>query len=80
MFSLYKHEQAGEPIVDVPELCERYDISKTKLYEVLQGGKYKKEMSTPKLESAKPARRVASIKLGEVEETSQGKGCGKSSS
>ena len=35
MFSLYKHEQAGEPITEVPELCERYDIGKTKLYEVL---------------------------------------------
>ena len=69
MFSLYKHEQAGELIAEVPELCERYDISKTKLYEVLRGGKYKKEMSTPKPESAKPARRVATIKLGEMEET-----------
>ena len=69
MFSLYKHEQAGEPIGEVPELCERYDIGKTKLYEVLRGGKYKKEMSTPKPESAKPARWVATIKLGEMEET-----------
>ena len=24
MFSLYKHEQAGEPVAEVPELCERY--------------------------------------------------------
>ena len=80
MFSLYKHEQAGEPIAEVPELCEWYDISKTKLYEVLRGGKYKKEMSTPKPESAKPARRVATIKLGEMEETPRGKGRGKKSS
>ena len=28
MFSLYKHEQAGEPVAEVPELCERYDIRK----------------------------------------------------
>ena len=35
VFSLYKHEQAGEPVAEVPELCERYDIRKTKLYEVL---------------------------------------------
>ena len=69
MFSLYKHEQAGELIAEVPELCERYDIGKTKLYEVLRGGKYKKEMSTPKPESAKPARRVVTIKLREMEET-----------
>ena len=79
MFSLYKHEQAGEPVAEVPELCEQYDIGKTKLYEVLRGGKYKKEMSTPKPESAKPARRVATIKLGEMEETPRGKGCGKKS-
>ena len=79
MFSLYKHEQAGELVAEVPKLCERYDIGKTKLYEVLRGGKYKKEISTPKLESAKPARQVTTIKLGEEEETSQGKGCGKKS-
>ena len=80
MFSLYKHEQAGEPIAEVPELCERYDIRKTKLYEVLRGGKYKKEMSTAKSESAKPARQVTTIKLREMEETPQGKGRGKKSS
>ena len=80
MFLLYKHEQAGEPVAEVPKLCERYDIGKTKLYEVLRGGKYKKEMSTPKPESAKPARRVATIKLREMEEAPRGKGCGKKSS
>ena len=80
IFSIYKHEQAGEPIAEVPELCERYDIGKTKLYEVLRGSKYKKEMSTPKPESAKPARQVATIKLGEMEETPRGKGRGKKSS
>ena len=80
IFSIYKHKQAGELIAEVPELCERYDIGKTKLYEVLQGGKYKKEISTPKPESIKPARRVTTIKLGEEEETPQGKGRGKKSS
>ena len=80
MFSLYKHKQAGEPVTEVPELCERYDTGKTKLYEVLRGGKYKKEMSTPKPESAKPARQVATIKLGEMVETSRGKERGKKSS
>ena len=80
MFSLYKHEQAGEPVAEVPKLCERYDIRKTKLYEVLLGGKYKKEMSTPKTESAKPARRVTTIKLEEMEESPRGKGHGKKSS
>ena len=80
MFSLYKHEQAGEPVAEVPELCERYNIGKTKLYEVLRGGKYKKEMSTPKPESAKPARQVTTVKLGEMEEAPRGKGRGKKSS
>ena len=80
MFSLYKHEQAGEPVAEVPKLCEKYDIGKTKLYEVLRGGKYKKEMTTPKPESAKPARRVTTVKLGEMEEAPQGKGRGKKSS
>ena len=80
IFSIYKHKQAGELVTEVPELCERYDIGKTKLYEVLRGGKYKKEMSTPKPESVKPARQVATIKLGEMEETPQGKGRGKKSS
>ena len=80
MFSLYKHEQAGEPIAEVPELCERYDIGKTKLYKVLRGGKYKKETSTPKPESVKLAQWVATIKLREMEETPQGKGRGKKSS
>ena len=80
MFSLYKHEQAGKPVAEVPELCQWYDIWKTKLYEVLQGGKYKKEVSTPKPESTKPARRVATVKLVEIEETPQGKGRGKKSS
>ena len=75
MFSLYKHEQAGEPVAEVPELCERYDIRKTKLYEVLRGGKYKREVSTPKPEGTKPARRVTTVKLAEKEEAPQGKGC-----
>ena len=63
MFSLYKHEQAGEPVTEVPELCEQYDIRKIKLYEVLRGGKYKKEVSTPKPESTKPARWVTTVKI-----------------
>ena len=80
MFSLYKHEQAGEPVAEVPELCEQYDIGKTKLYEVLRGGKYKKETSTPKPESVKQALWIATIKLREMEETPRGKGRGKKSS
>ena len=80
VFSIYKHEQTGEPLVEVPELCERYEVGKTRLYEVLWGGKYKKETSTPKPESTKPARRVTTIKFEEAEEPPQRKGRGKKSS
>ena len=80
IFSIYKHEQAGEPVAEVPEICERYDIGKTKLHEVLRGGKYKKEVSTPKPESIKLAWWVTTTKLGEAEEAPRGKGRGKKSS
>ena len=70
----------GEPLAEVPELCERYEVGKTRLYEVLQGGKYKKETPTPKPESVKPAQRVVATKLEEAEEPPQRKGCGKKSS
>ena len=56
VFSIYKHAQMGESLVEVPDLCKRYDVGKTRLYEGLWGGKYKKEISTPKPESVKPAR------------------------
>ena len=56
IFSLYKHSQTGESLVEVPDLCERYDVGKTRLYEVPWGGKYKKETFTPKPESIKPAQ------------------------
>ena len=80
VFSIYKHEQMGELLTEVPELCKRYEVGKTRLYEVLWGGKYKKETSTPKPESVKPARRVAAIKLEEAEEPPRRKGRGKKSS
>ena len=55
IFSIYKHDQMGESLAEVPDLCKRYDVGKTRLYEVLWGGKYK-ETSTPKPESVKPAQ------------------------
>ena len=80
-FSLYKHKQAGEPIVTMTKLCEQYDISKTSLYDVLRGNKWhRRTVSAPKLESAKSTRRVTPIKLEEEEETTQGKGRDKKSS
>ena len=73
IISIYKHEQAGELIAEVPELCERYDIGKTKLYEVLQGGKYKKEISTPKPESIKPARGLQPSSSGKQRKQLEGR-------
>ena len=80
VFSIYKHAQMGESLMEVPDLCKRYDVGKTRLYEVLWGGKYKKETSTPKPESIKPAQWVMTTKLEEAGEPPQKKGCGKKSS
>ena len=37
VFSIYKHKQMGESLAEVPDLCQRYEVGKTKLYEVLSG-------------------------------------------
>ena len=80
IFSFYNNKQTGEPITEVSELCEQYDIRKTKFYEMLHGGRYGKGMPTPKPENTKPARQVKTLKLEKVEETPQGQGRGKESS
>ena len=41
LLSQYKNNLAGTPLISIPELCILYDIGKTKLCEVLHGGKYK---------------------------------------
>ena len=64
LYSLYKFNQAGTPPISIPELCNYYDVGKTKIYELLHGGKYKystKEEETEK----KPARRIKPEKLEE---------------
>ena len=38
LFSQYKFNQAGTPIVSILELCTYFDVGKTKLYEILGGG------------------------------------------
>ena len=43
LFSQYKFNQAGTPIVSILELCTYFDVGKTKLCEILRGGKYGKE-------------------------------------
>ena len=57
LYSLYKFNQAGTPPISIPKLCNYYDVGKTKLYELLRGGKYKyptKEEETEK----KTVRRI----------------------
>ena len=48
LFLQYKFNQAGMPIVSIPELCTYFNVGKTKLYEILRGGKYGKEKEVEK--------------------------------
>ena len=48
LFSQYKFNQAGTPMVSILELCTYFDVGKTKLYEILRGGKYGKEEEVEK--------------------------------
>ena len=48
LFSQYKFNQAGTPVVSIPELCTYFNVGKTKLYEILRGGKYGKEEEVEK--------------------------------
>ena len=41
LYSVYKFNQTGSTPISVPELCNYYDIGKTKIYELLRGEKYK---------------------------------------
>ena len=41
LYSMYKFHQAGTPPVSIPELCNYFNIGKTKIYELLQGEKYR---------------------------------------
>ena len=41
LYSLYKFNQTGTTPISIPELCNYYDVGKTKIYELLCGEKYK---------------------------------------
>ena len=41
LYSLYKFNQTGTSPISIPELCNYYDVGKTKIYELLCGEKYK---------------------------------------
>ena len=64
LYSLYKFNQAGMPPISIPELCNSYDIGKTKIYELLRGGKYKYSTEEEEIKK-KPARRIIPEKLEE---------------
>ena len=63
LYSLYKFNQTGTTPISVPELCNYYDVGKTKIYELLRGEKYK----YPAKEEAekKPVRRIQPEKVEE---------------
>ena len=65
LYSLYKYNQAGTPPTSIPDLCTYFDVGKTKLYELLWGGKYKYTMKEEGETEKKPIRR---IRLEKVEE------------
>ena len=57
LLSQYKNNQAGTPLISIPELCILYDIGKMKLYEILRGGKYKYPPKEEEIEK-KMVRRI----------------------
>ena len=56
LYSMYKFHQAGTQPVSIPELCNYFDIGKTKIYELLRGEKY--WYPTKEETEKKPVRRI----------------------
>ena len=56
LYSMYKFHQAGTQPVSIPELCNYFDIGKTKIYELLRGEKYR--YPTKEETEKKPVRRI----------------------
>ena len=65
LYSLYKSNQAGMPPTSIPDLCMYFDVSKTKMYELLQGGKYKYATKEEEVEK-KPLQRIKPEKIEEA--------------
>ena len=65
LFSQYKYNQAGTPLISIPKLCILSNIGKTKLYEILQEGKYKHPAKEEEVEK----KTVRRIKPDPVEDT-----------
>ena len=65
LYSLYKFNQAGTTPTSIPDLCTYFDVGKTKLYELLRGGKYKYTMKEEGETKKKPAHRIIPEKIEE---------------
>ena len=66
LYSLYKYNQAGMPPTSIPDLCTYFDIDKTKMYELLQGGKYKYVTKEEGEAEKKPLKRIKPEKIEEA--------------
>ena len=63
LYSLYKYNQAGMPPTLIPDLCTYFDIRKTKMHELLRGGKYKYTAKEEKEVEKKPLKRIKPEKI-----------------
>ena len=70
LYSLYKYNQARMPPTLILDLCTYFDVIKTKMYELLRGGKYKYTTKEEGEVEKKPLKR---IKLERIEEAPQEK-------
>ena len=66
LYSLYKYNQAGMPPTSIPDLCTYFNVSKTKMYELLQGGKYKYTTKEEREVEKKPLKRIKPEKIEEA--------------
>ena len=66
LYSLYKYNQASTPPTSIPDLCTYFDVGKTKLYELLRGGKYKYTMKEEGETKKKPVRRIKPERVEEA--------------
>ena len=66
LYSFYKYNQAGTPPTSIPDLCTHFDVVKTKMYELLQGGKYKYTAKEEGEVEKKPLKRIKPEKIEEA--------------
>ena len=63
LYSLYKYNQARTSPTSIPDLCTYFNIGKTKMYELLRGGKYKYTAKEEKEVEKKPLKRIKPEKI-----------------